>query len=138
VAQRRDLIIFVGQTLHRLSGSYYRATPHRVEATAARISIPFQLRAKSDFILDCLGLESPKLPKEKVPEGFHTKIRTDVFIDQAYGFYKDKQEMYEPPAEPSPPSIFSRRNYDEVMQEPLYSPSYNNVGQEPLYDPSND
>lgn len=70
MAHQNDIVVFSSECLERMTASYYTGCVHRVvreDYTKMRSSIVFKLRAKTDFMIDCAGLNSPEL-KSIMPE----------------------------------------------------------------------
>jgi len=58
-----DIVCISCETLDRITGGYYCGSVHRVVTTVDRQSTVFKLRAKSDGMIDTIGLNSPILQK---------------------------------------------------------------------------
>lgn len=73
-ADSRQVVVLVGETLARLTCTYYQGAVHQVirrHGDELRYSVPFQLRGKLDAVIDTIGLDSPVVKiqnyaKEKV------------------------------------------------------------------------
>ena len=111
--KENDVLIFVGDTLSRMTNNYYPAVLHRAslekmnhkssssltssstcKEEILRVSAPFFLRARTDAVIDIKKFKSPKIvdvaPEVQKPLGILEIAENNTFVRDSWPWKKSR------------------------------------------------